>query len=168
MFLCVFLFNIIGYYPVFLLRQQKIRNGISEMLDQNIASGTLVVFSFSKQEINSLRWIRENEFSLNDELYDVVLKENSSDGQTNLYCFKDKKEKRLLTGLQQHISRHLENDARTQKDKQNLIKNLLKDYFFPEKTIRFASTGIEHKFLPSYSHYKPFFPEKQSPPPKSS
>jgi len=145
-----------------------IRNGISEMLDQNITSGTLMVFSFSKEKINSLRWIRENEFSLNDELYDVILKEYSSDGQTKLYCYKDKMEKRLLTGLQQHISRHLENDARAQKDKQNHVKNLLKDYFFAENTTRFAVTGIEHKFLPSYSHYIPYIPEKQTPPPKSA
>lgn len=138
------------------------------MLNQKIASGTLVVFSFSRQELESLKWLKENEFSYEDEMYDVVMKENSSDGQTFYYCFKDKKEKRLLAGLQQHISRHIENDARVQKDKQIVSKNLLKDYFFPDNAIQFENTAIKFKFLLSDSHYNPFFPEIQSPPPKSA
>lgn len=168
LFLCVFLFNIVGYYPVFLLRQQNARNGISKIIDEKVTSGMLVVFTINEKEIASLKWIREDEFSYKDELFDVVFRETESDGRCRLYCINDKKEKALISGLKMHIAKHLENSGNNPDKKQNQVKPLLKDYCPPENTFHFVLFESVKKYIPSEKRYAGVITDKLSPPPEFS
>ncbi len=166
-FLIVFLFNIMGYYPVFLLRQQNIRNELTHIINHNIASGILTVLSFEKSQINSLQWLKKNEFSYKGDMYDIVLKEIGQDGKIYYYCFLDKKEKHLLVQLEKHVSRNSADNDKNQKSERNFIKNLAKDFFAVENQFLITSNAIELDFIAIVSDYHSLIPTKEAPPPKS-
>jgi hypothetical protein len=119
-------------------------------------------------EMINLRWINHDEFSLNDELYDVLKKESGSDGEIRLYCIKDLKEKELNENLGKHISRHMDNEGSENKNEKKSAKNLVKDYF---PTVFLLSvpgicSDVEY-FFPQIS-LQLVDPENLSPPPKIS
>lgn len=167
LFLIVFLFNIMGYYPVFLLRQQNIRNELTDIINQNIASGILTVLSFEKSQINSIQWLKKNEFNYQGDLFDIVMTEISENGKIYYYCFLDKKEKHLLVQLEKHVSRSIADNDKNQKSERNFIKNLTKDFFAIENEFLITSNAIELDFIAIVSDYHSLIPTKEAPPPKS-
>lgn len=156
-----------GYYPVFLLRQQNIRNELTDIINQNIASGILTVLSFEKSQINSLQWLKKNEFNYKGDLFDIVMTEISENGKIYYYCFLDKKEKHLLVQLEKHVSRSIADNDKNQKSERNFIKNLTKDFFAIENEFLITSNAIELDFIAIVSDYHSLIPTKEAPPPKS-
>jgi hypothetical protein len=168
LFIIVFLFNIVGYYPLFLLKKNIIRNEINTLISDNITAESLTVLSFSSSELKSLKWLKEDEFSYKGDLYDLVKNKVGKNGKIYLYCFNDTKEKKLTAHFEKHLNRQIENDIRNQKNEQNLNKILTKDYCPPDNNKYFVENVLEIKFL----EYTPFFLTIQSdelvPPPKVS
>lgn len=138
------------------------------MIDSKIASGSLVLLSFSPGEIKSLKWIKKNEFQFKDEMYDIVFQKKGENGRINFYCYPDKKEKRLVAAFERHVQKNMENAAGNQKNEQNFFKNLLKDYCPPESisNLQVNVTAINYCF--SAFELNSLHPEDQSPPPKSA
>jgi hypothetical protein len=167
LFLIVFLFNIMGYYPVFLLRQQNIRNELTHIINQNIASGILTVLSFEKSQINSLQWLKKNEFSYKGDLFDVIMTESRENGKIYYYCFVDKKEKHLIVQLEKHVSRNIADNDKNQKSERNFIKNLAKEFFAIKNEFLITSNAISLDFITIVSNYHSLIPPKHAPPPKS-
>ena len=165
-FVTLFLFNIVGHYPVFVVRQYLIQNELDELINDRIASGSLVLLSFSPQEIKSLKWIKKNEFGFRDEMYDIVMQKNGENGRIDFYCFHDTKEKKLFADFEKHLQKNMENASGNQKNEQNFNKNLLKDYCPPESFTSIAVTGIEINYNRVVSILNSIDPEDQSPPPK--
>lgn len=167
-FLFVFLFNIIGYYPLFLLRQQHIRSEIASIIENNLTSGKLVRFIFSDEELAGLSWIKENEFRYKDEMYDIVFTKPAENGKSHLYCISDTKEKSLLTNLRSHISRETENGNSPQGKKQITGKPMLKDYCPPKNDFQFAPFLNHRNYFSIDEHYVTVIIDRVSPPPKFS
>ena len=165
-FAIIFLFNLIGHYPVFLIRQKTIQDDLSNLINQGVAEATLTVLSFDWQEINALNWIKKNEFRYMNKMYDIVYREICDDGRIRYYCIIDTKERELLDNFENHISQNMENMAGNQKNEQNLNKNLIRDYFPPDKVSSYTSVVKEIKY-----DWLTFFlisavPETHTPPPK--
>lgn len=138
------------------------------MIDSKIASGSLVVLSFSPGEIKSLKWIKKNEFMFKDEMYDIVIHKKGENGRIIFYCYPDKKEKKLLAEFEMHVQKNMENAAGNQKNEQNSFKNLLKDYCPPELISGIQINVTEIHYCSSAYELKSLHPEDQSPPPKFS
>lgn len=165
-FTIVFLFNLIGHYPVFLIRQKAIHDDLSNLINQGIAEATLTVLSFDKQDINALKWIRKNEFRFMDKMYDVVYREICTDGRTRFYCIIDTKEKELIVNFEKHINQNMENLAGNEKNEQNLNKNLIKEYFPPDKVSSYTSVVNKLKYDWFTFSLISVTPETKTPPPK--
>jgi hypothetical protein len=168
LFLGVFLFNIIGYYPVYLLRQSDIRNEVAKFFEQNFSKGELVVLSFDAAESRSLIWTDKNEFRYKGEMFDVMMKKTDSDGRLYFYCYSDQKEKKLEAGLDRHVNSQTERNTGNKQDKNDMTKNFLKEYFGTENNVRFAALVTDVEYLFTASYYTPVNPEKQSPPPRQA
>jgi hypothetical protein len=136
-------------------------------IKQKIASETLTVLSFTHQEIRSLRWLKHNEFIFNDNMYDVVSMKTGENGKIIYHCINDTHEKKLLAHLDDHVNRHMQTDSRNQKNEQNFIKNLLKDYCPTKFSAPAEITGINCRFIPYNLTYLSVIPEQQVPPPKT-
>jgi hypothetical protein len=165
-FTIIYLFNLIGHYPVFLIRQQVIQDDLSNLINRGIAKGTLTVLSFDQQEINALNWTRKNEFRFMNNMYDVVLMDTDKDGTIRFYCIIDTKEKELIANFEKHISRNMESAANHQRHEQNLYKNLIKDYFLPDKVTSYTTFVNEFKYDWLIFLLISVTPETQIPPPK--
>lgn len=90
-------------------------------------------FSFTKEEVNQMKWEEDQEFRYNDEMYDVIEKKLSGN-RIIIYCIADKKETNLLQEYQKN-NRTTSNLAVVQLITANFI--LPGDHFLqqPVKTI---------------------------------
>ena len=70
-------------------------------------------------EIN-FKWIHSREFKLNDELYDIV-KRNEDEVNYYLYCINDKKEKELELKIEENVEKNTANNKITQNQLQNIL-----------------------------------------------
>jgi hypothetical protein len=166
--LCIFLFNLIGYYPIFLIRQKGIIKRISVLSAQDSEARNLVVFRFNKYELASLKWLKKNEFSFKGGMYDVVKREMNIDGSEDLFCFFDRDEVNLLAGLKVHVDRNAENNAADQNKKQAEIKPILKDYCGAENQFYYLTLELSISYIVTDQQLISFIPEILSPPPKLS
>ncbi|MBN2174065.1 MAG: hypothetical protein JW731_08035, partial [Bacteroidales bacterium] len=60
-FVTVFLFNLAGYYPVFLIKQIQLRNEMQEIIP-TLPENQLVIIKLQTDQLDDLRWIKSNEF----------------------------------------------------------------------------------------------------------
>ena len=122
----------------------------------------LVCFEFSNAELASLHWEDANEFHYGNEMYDV-LKRESTQGKTKLFCVSDKKEKTLLEA-------YLKTQKQSSRTSSNTIAKLLTTVFLSVNPTPLSSpeeTSIEKR-----SRFCFFIPQRSTliliPPPKVS
>jgi hypothetical protein len=166
LFIAVFLFNIAGYYPVFVLRQKQIQFELNQMLNQQVEKETIVKLSFEPVELSTLKWLKENEFSYKGEMYDIIMTEQSEDGKLVFYCYADKKEKHLLVQFEQHVKRHIALEGNTSQKHEKIVKCLVKDYLPVETHESVLNSCVDISYSIKMISYESFFPSKKSPPPK--
>ena len=138
--LSLFLFNIVGYYFLFLISDFENRN----KMQTNLLQSSLETIRISKSEIAEVIFKDGGkEISFNGEMYDV--KSKSESGNYFIFnCKYDKKETSLLAGLTTHVKGNTDSNS-SEKKKNNLSKNPVKDLFFPEKN-NFARTLSHNEF----------------------
>ena len=65
-------------------------------IESGLCSEELLVMTFSNKSFNSLNWLNEREFERNGDLFDVVHFKQLSNGNIELKCISDLKEKELF------------------------------------------------------------------------
>jgi hypothetical protein len=110
----IFIYNISGYYFIFLIQQSENRDLIQYRLKTKQVND-LVLIKLENENCD-IEWENENEFSLDGKMYDVAFKVKK--GSSNfLYCYNDSKEESLFTSVKNHISNHLDQNAPNDKSK---------------------------------------------------
>ena len=125
-FLSLFLFNIVGYYFLFLFLDAGNRN---EMQGSFGNESSLQTIRIAKSELKDIILKDdEHEISIDGEMYDV--QSSYTDGDHIVFkCLSDKKESLLATELDSHVKGNT--DTNTDGKKQNdLSKKQVKDLFF--------------------------------------
>jgi len=156
LFVLVFLFNIWGYYPVYLFQQYQIRSEVKGFLGESPKMADFV-FTFNLQQLHELRWIKENEFELNGSYYDILKQHQNPNGTITFYCYLDSKEKKLVDHLDNHLSRNMDDRATNQNNGKKTFKNPIKDLSPPKTNLSFkicyvliSFVDISHKFSEPY------------------
>lgn len=106
------LFSLFGYLVAFVTARAEIRREIKQRIKQSIPARDLVLIRVTPEEESSLEWIKAFEFRYRGGLYDIVRTEQADD-TTLYYCINDVQEERLFAGLDGHVRRQMESDART-------------------------------------------------------
>ena len=126
-----FLLNITGYHIIFYLRQQEIKVEMRAAIRMQIYSEDETDFVFllnDKQSMKQLDWEGDDEFSYNDEMYDVIEKKIEN-GQLIIRSIADKQETALLNKAKDHWN---------QNEKSNKVADelfqLLQSLFHSSKT----------------------------------
>lgn len=88
----IFIFNMLGYcmFSVLILTHQK--SVFNQIISGKFEKKELCILNGS--DIKNARWEHEKEFEWNEEMYDVVKKENKN-GEITYTCKKDSKEDQL-------------------------------------------------------------------------
>jgi hypothetical protein len=128
-----------GSLELFILKifQAQHREEINKLIDEDLSEDELVLFNFSKDNfekgLKHIEWVEEHEFRIEGEMYDIVRKEITSDS-VYLYCYHDKKESKLYSGILKIFDRLPGNEASNTRNLA-VINNLLSEFYF--------STSIE-------------------------
>ncbi|MCF8364846.1 MAG: hypothetical protein K9H16_03640 [Bacteroidales bacterium] len=96
--LCVIMFQMIGVFLLFKLKQNQIRQEVKMQLKAGVSESELTIFSFCTKDANTIKWVDDNEFVYHDQMYDVVKTLKIAD-QTVYYCLPDYEETRLFAKL---------------------------------------------------------------------
>lgn len=162
-FLLLFLYSAIGYYPFFLLHQNVIRKEIKQRIKNSIPANELFVFSFSEEEYRRLDWEKEDkEFHCANSMYDIVRKSADENGNITLYCINDFRESQLFVNLEEQVQK----SSSGGKNAFTIFK-LLANISFPAVWSLIVLTESEINFYPFLLPFSFFFHEKiPSPPPE--
>lgn len=161
-----FLYNIIGYYPIFLFQQNKIEKEIKQMTLGNFPNDIVTIITFRNTDLQKLSWLKENEFIYKDKLYDVIKRENGNDGETIFYCVEDHKEKDLIVQFEKHLASHMDNESGNQANCNPILKKLNNDFYFFEFDSRNYQFSKKIDFINTDNFYCSAFMEQHTPPPK--
>lgn len=125
-FLLLFVWQIVGFVSYFEFSYYHLKRELKSLIKNGIPKDELVIFEFSKDELNELVWLKKNEFNKDGSLFDVVRSHVKKGGITYMECISDSKEKILFAHLDQNVSRNLGDDGNS-----NPISNWMKLLHFP-------------------------------------
>ncbi|NOT51789.1 MAG: hypothetical protein HOP10_11000 [Chitinophagaceae bacterium] len=127
-FILIFAFNVAGYYPLFKIKQQKIRKEVRKRIKNAIPNEelTLFVFDTSSEEFKKIQWVEEHEFRYRGSMYDIVRQSSGENGTLSFYCINDEHEEKLFTSLYKYIEDLSGgNENETENDSLKIIKDYL-------------------------------------------
>ncbi|MES2139220.1 MAG: hypothetical protein V4511_05900 [Bacteroidota bacterium] len=148
-FLCVFLFNTMGYFIAFKAVHYQIKKEIKAEIKRKVNPAELTVIVINRQQINQIDWYETGKEMYHDgKLYDIV-RNTENDTSIIYYCINDKQEEELFAHLDEHINAHIAaNKPLKNKSTKKLADNIVKLYF---------SNKSSHSFN-SYTHITEQFP----------
>lgn len=118
----------------------------------------------SKENIPKIKWVDQNEFRFEGNLYDVVKAEQNQNGETIYKCINDTQEKKLFSKLDELIHNAFEGKS---KNNSKIAKHLVKDYLFNTLLLNgvFPVNGIAYNLVTEVE--ESCFLASTSPPPQT-
>lgn len=128
--LMLLMFQLVGYFLVFKIRQNEIRQEIKQQILAGIPDNKLVLLkihdSLTRQPNQQFRWIHKGEFRYQGQMYDIV-RSMFMDGETWFYCIADHKETQLVTNLEKQI-KHEMGKRRAGKNQNDNLQRIFSPY----------------------------------------
>ena len=156
--LFLFLFNVAGYYFLFLMLVPANRNEMRNTLLQHTSLETIRIHKSKLHTVSFKDGGRE--ILYHGEMYDV--KSRSEKGDYILFtCKHDSKETKLLAGLNKYAK---SNSSSNTADKKQNDKNPVKDLFFHENRI-ILNESVAFYFPSALCHFTSYLSPVLPPPP---
>ena len=156
-----------GYFIAFKAMQFQIKSNIINEIKQGLNPELITIITVSKKDAYQIEFKDDGkEIEYNGQLYDIInTKENNT--SVTYYCFNDKKEKNLFSGMAQHISSHIAT-GKSSKDNnnKNLADDVTKVFFSTHYSFAFIIGEQSEKNSTINFHYKNIFIKTNSPPPE--
>jgi hypothetical protein len=165
MFLLVFLYSAIGYYPAFVISRYKIRNDFKQKIKKDIPEAEIASITLTDEVLNKLKWNADDEFELDGQMYDIISKEKDKQGLTVFRCHPDSKEKKLYDNFFHWIKTTHDEENNT-NDNTNVLTYFSLDYLAPSGLSHDYFSEMKMQYYPEGSSYKSYCPENPSPPPE--
>ena len=167
--ICLLTLNAGGYYLIYLGLLLNFKDEASRRINDFIADSEMTLVKVPGGDFISkgIHWTEDNEFEMNDEMYDVFKKENIN-VDLYLYCLADKNEDQLNKAFSNFI------DKFSKDTNKNIVKNIINLYLAlsmpalaPDaSTVIFRNDFTD--FVPTYSIlYESIFPGISTPPPRA-
>jgi hypothetical protein len=132
---------------VFKVLEMKYKREIRLMIKQSVPEEKLIRFVFKKDitenRIPGFRWMKQNEFMLNGEMYDIVWSQITGDS-VHYKCIHDVKESGLFANIGKHLDNYLRDNPEKNKELLSLTKSLSKFYNLPNPESIFRQFLIEN------------------------
>lgn len=147
--LVLLVFQSVGYFLVFKLRQNEIRSEIKQQILSGMPDDKLVLLKIADSLTNipnkQFLWIHKGEFRYHGQMYDIA-RSIRQDGETWFYCIADTKETQLVANLEKKIKHEMEKN-RTGKNQHDNMQRLLSPFtlaqFHPPFTNEFNPLEID-------------------------
>lgn len=166
--LALFLFNIAGYYGVFMFQQKQIRKEFKTRIKNALPDEDLVVFSFQpgSADLHALEWVNDHEFKMHTRLFDIVKREISMDGSLKFYCINDIQEETLFANLDAQVSNQMNSNPNKEGAAKNLLK-VFKNLYLDKPVLNFILTTNDIVYSMVEDHSSSLALSVSSPPPES-
>lgn len=152
MLLAVFLYNLVGAYPVALWRQHEFRRVAEAQRRASLPDRALVRVAVARHaESTDLVWHEAEEFSYRGQLFDIV-RQHARPDSTIYFCWPDRGEEHLLASLAEHVREFAQPDAGTRKSAQKVLDYLAKLYLLPT-TNYLPAVAVPDTSRPLYPAY---------------
>lgn len=169
-FLLIFLFNVIGYYAVYLGLKSHANLTLQQQLDANAYDETeTLTFKVPltlpyQSDWQSFQRV-DGDFERNGEFYNLVKQKVERDTLIVVYI-KDQKEASLFESLTEFV--HASTDTPMSKKAGKLIENFTKDYIATSSELQTESAGwtLDNTYQSVRIHFSPAVNGVASPPPK--
>lgn len=102
--------QLIGFTAYFEVSHYLIRKEVKSIIKQGVLEENRVIFTFTSAQLNTLQWVKENEFRIGKRMYDVVETKTLANGRTELQCISDIQEERLFASLSFSVGRNMGDD----------------------------------------------------------
>ncbi|MEN9400841.1 MAG: hypothetical protein RL632_1944 [Bacteroidota bacterium] len=106
----VLIIQLIGFTAYFEVSHYLIRKEVKSIIKQGVPEENRVIFTFTSAQMNSLQWVKKNEFRLGKRMYDVIETKTLANGTTELQCISDIQEERLFANLSFSVGRNMGDD----------------------------------------------------------
>ena len=125
LFTGIFLYNVLGYYPLFLLKEYKIEQEFKKDLSQHLNTKDFTVIKIDKNSYE-VKWDGDDELWYKGNLYDVVAK-NKVGTSLEVYCINDKQETCLYEKLNQHVKSNTNESSSSDNSSKSNVKSMVDD-----------------------------------------
>ena len=116
--LVLFFWQIVGFNVGFEIAHSKIKKEVKMLLKNGVSKDERVIFSFTKQDLKGLVWVKKNEFIFKYSYYDVI--ERRVEGSKTIFeCISDEQETVLFKDLSSIVDSNL-----SDKNDDGLIKTV--------------------------------------------
>ena len=170
--LALFLLQIVGYSPVFTLKQWDIRRKMELIIKENVLNETVHIITISDKNKTQFHWERtDTEFWFEGNLYDIIRSETK--GNTIIYyCLSDVKEANLTLKYAEILKKRINAPNTEGSSLTDDWQKILKIYvpITPNYWGNFVAIGAPKRLkMPTvYRHsYASFYLNLIDPPPKS-
>lgn len=157
--LVVFLYNLVGVYPVAMWQQHQLRREAERMRRANLPDEALVHIVVARQPAPNapqVQWHEEHEFSYRGQLYDVVRQRTTADSVT-YFCWHDHDEEKLLAGLTKHVREYAHPAAGARKSAKKAFSYWFKiNYLAPASNVLPVVLAADSQ--PTYPDYSAALP----------
>ena len=166
--LLIFTFNLLVFYPALVVVQNRIQQEMKVRVGNTSPLDAISFFTFSYSQFSKIRWIKPaSEFVLNGKMYDLVRIEKNSNGNITIFALDDKKEKNIVSLLENHHKDNLPNTLPSD-DGKVLLKLISNIYYLITNKIsilipsgKFTSTKDITLVFNSFIGDIPYPPPKQ-------
>ena len=152
--LVTFAFDFAGVIILFHVQQFRIRREIKSQIKRGLSEDQLQIISLTPQLSADMIWIKDHEFALHGEMFDIVHSDTCADGSIEFYCINDKQEKILFAQLDDLVRKSTQNEDPAGRTASELFQ-LFSFYMVPpsvELSIPFRlPAGIYADWVPCYS-----------------
>ncbi len=102
--------QLIGFTAYFEVSHYLIRKEVKSIIKQGVPKNNRVVFIFTSTQMNSLQWVKKNEFRRGKRMFDVIKTRTLANGEIELQCISDLQEERLFENLSFSVGRNMGDD----------------------------------------------------------
>jgi len=168
-FLLLFLYQCIGYVPVYKFWEYKVKKEVKRIIRAGMANEELelVVMPLSWIETppEHIEWEHSKEFVKDGVYYDIVRQEHKGD-DVYLYCYRDTKETALSIGLDKHTNSYLLANEQKKETNRDIHQFFTKLYFSGSSEITAPLPLMDTQFEPFQFVDMLIYGELLSPPPQ--
>jgi len=169
--LSLFLIQSGGFLLLFKIYEFQISTEIRNNIKTGIPNDELVIFRIPNSSLESFKenfvLFEDDEFRLEDKMYDVVRMERNSE-ETIYYCVPDTRESELYSRLDQLVNKSLSDDPLKKKLNSNFQIFLSALFFDQPQQMKFEVSCKKINPLLSTFSIESISPECLSPPPRKT
>lgn len=163
--LACLIFPFVGTVSWLNYQKKIIRKQIKHKIIAGIDKSELVLFSFTKNEAERLKWKHSKEFSFNGSMYDIVEADTVGNNIT-YWCWWDYEETKLNKQLNTLLADFLGADTKSKETKARLASFYQSLFYSTHKPWKFLNinNNLKHNFIYVLDYLSLQFPPPTPPP----